>query len=141
MQHRDTTDPIAWARRVNRGWFVRGGLDRTTDAWLTHLEQSDPDRLLASCDIARALSRGPDRTLDPKPWFYAGLFSLATAVEARHHLTNHCFTAAAIPALALDAATAAFAAGLGPASRELLTRVSDAARDQARAHGYLEPRT
>ncbi|MEI6676581.1 MAG: hypothetical protein WCO57_15535 [Verrucomicrobiota bacterium] len=141
MLHRDTSDPIAWARRINRGWLVRGGLDQTTDAWLTHLEQSDPTRLLASCDIARALSRGPDRTLDPKPWFYAGLFSLASAAEARRHLTNHRFTAAAIPALALDPATTAFAAGLGPTSRELLTRVSDAARDQARAHGYPEAQT
>ena len=138
MQHRDTSNPTAWARRVNRGWLVRGGLADTTDAWLAHLEQADPGRLLASCEIARALSRGPDRTHDPKPWFYAGLFSLASAEEARHYLTDHRFTAAAIPALAQDASVTAWVATLGPASRELLTRLREGVRAHSRPQGEAQ---
>lgn len=123
MKHRDTSNLPAWASRVNRTWLVRGGLDITTDTWLVHLEQTDPARLLASCEIARALSRGPDHTHDPKPWFYAGLFSLATAAEAREYLATHHFTAAAIPALAQDAALNQWAATLSPASHDLLERL------------------
>ena len=37
---------------------------------------------------------------DPKPWFYAGLFSLATLAEAERFLSGHDFTIACIPALA-----------------------------------------
>jgi len=123
MNHRDTSNPPEWAKRVNRTWLVRGGLDVTTDAWLAHLEQTDPARLLASCEIARALSRGSDHTHDPKPWFYAGLFSLATAAEARLYLATHHFTAAAIPALAQDGPLNQWAATLSPASSNLLERL------------------
>ena len=139
MQHRDTSDLTAWAKRVNRAWLVRGGLADTTDAWLAHLEQSDPGRLLASCEIARALSRGPDRTHDPKPWFYAGLFSLASAEEARHYLTNHRFTAAAIPALAHDATLDHWVSTLGPASREVLERLRAAVRGLASQYACSKP--
>ena len=125
MNHRDTSNPPEWARRVNRTWLVRGGLDATADAWLAHLEQTDPARLVASCENARALSRGPDHIHDPKPWFYAGLFSLATEAEARHFLTTHHFTAAAIPALAHDAALNQWAATLSPAARDLLGRLRE----------------
>lgn len=123
MKHRDISDPIAWARRVNRTWFVHGGLADTADAWLKHLEQNDPARLLAVCKIACALSRGSDHSSDPKPWFYAGLFSLATEAEARHHLSTHPFTTAAVPALAQDAGVNQWAATLSPGSRDLLTRL------------------
>jgi len=140
MNYRDTSDLPAWARRVNGCWFVRGGLDETTEAWLVHLEQTDPVRLLASCEIARDLSRGPDHTHDPKPWFYAGLFSLATEKEARTYLTAHRFTAAAIPALAQDPTLNQWAATLSPASRELLARLREAVAALTRRHG-LEPAT
>jgi hypothetical protein len=139
MHHRDTTNPPEWARRVNRGWFVHGGLDVTADAWLTHLEQTDPARFLASCEIARALSRGPDHTIDPKPWFYAGLFSLATPEEARHYLANHRFTAAAIPALAHDATLDHWVSTLGPASREVLERLRAAVRGLASQYACSKP--
>lgn len=135
MNHRDTSNLPEWARRVNRRWFVRGGLDDTTEAWLDHLERSDPERFLASCEIARDLSRGPDRIHDPKPWFYAGLFSLATTKEARTYLTAHRFTAAAIPALAQDDELNRWAATLNPASRDLLGRVREAVATRARQRG------
>lgn len=123
MKHRDTSNVIDWAKRINRGWFVRNGLADTAAVWLTHLEQTDPSRLLASCDIARALSRGPDRISDPKPWFYSGLFSLATAAEARQFLTPFRLTSAAIPALAGDAASDQWVAGLSPATQALIDRL------------------
>ena len=134
MNHRDTSNRPEWARRINRCWFVRGGLDASTDAWLAHLEETDPARLLASCEIARALSRGSDHTHDPKPWFYAGLFSLATPEEAAAYLATHRFTAAAIPALAQDEALNHWVASLSPASRELLTRLRAAVGALARQH-------
>ncbi|MCX6877510.1 MAG: hypothetical protein NTW21_27425 [Verrucomicrobia bacterium] len=138
MKHRDTSDPIAWARRVNRTWLVHGGLADSTDAWLTHLEQTDPARLLAGCQLACALSRGPDHTSDPKPWFYASLFSLATATEASHYLANHPFTAAAIPALARDEAVNQWAADLSASSLDLLTRVRAAVQARAAVFTHLQ---
>ncbi|MEI7909932.1 MAG: hypothetical protein WCK77_09880 [Verrucomicrobiota bacterium] len=131
MNHRDTSNLPNWARRVNGAWLVRGGLNATTEAWLSHLERTDGPRLQASCEIARALSRGPDHIHDPKPWFYAGLFSLATADEARHYLTTHHFTAAAIPALAHDDAVNHWVAALSPTSRELLARLREAVSELA----------
>lgn len=130
MKHRDTTNVIDWVRRINRGWFVRNHLADTAEAWLDHLEQSDPARLLASCDIARALSRGPDRVNDPKPWFYSGLFSLASEVEARRFLTDYRLTSAAIPALAGDESVNQWVAGLGPATRQLVQRLQVAVREE-----------
>lgn len=38
------------------------------------------------------LVHGESGGLDPKPWFYAGLFSLATADEARRMLASHPLT-------------------------------------------------
>ena len=140
MNHRDTSNLPAWARRVNRAWLVHGGLDATTDAWLAHLEQADPARFMACCENARTLSRGPDHTIDPKPWFYAGLYSLATEAEARHYLTTHHFTAAAIPALAHDAALNQWVATLSHASRELLTRLREAVAKLASEYASIDPR-
>ncbi len=135
MQHRDTSNLTEWARRINRAWFVRNGLADAAAAWLDHLEATDPARHVASCEIARALSRGPDRTIDPKPWFYAGLFSLATEDEARHYLANYAFTTAAIPARAHDEAVNQWVAGLGHNSRHLLSRLREAVLAQVQSLG------
>jgi ATP-dependent helicase/nuclease subunit B len=126
MKHRDTSNVIDWAKRINRGWFVRNGLADAAAAWLAHLEETDPARLLGSCDIARALSRGPDRVNDPKPWFYGGLFSLATEAEARKFLANYRLTSAIIPALATDPEANQWVAGLKPATQELIARLRTA---------------
>ena len=131
MKHRDTSDLVAWARRINHGWFVRNHLDQSAEAWLNHLAINDPPRLLACCEIARALSRGPDRTHDPKPWFYAGLFALATPDEATRFLAHHKFTSAAIPALASDPEVNAWVLTLSPTTQNLLARVRTAVRSHA----------
>jgi hypothetical protein len=88
---------IAWARRVNGRWIVHNNLRERAAAYLDYLERNDPDRLERSCRLARALTTRCKLPQDPKPWFYGGLFSLATTVEADQFLSEHYFTAAVIP--------------------------------------------
>src|SRR4051794_20202758 len=72
------TSYVAWAYRVNGRWIVHHGLDQRAKAYMDHLAGVDPRRLERSCQLAHQLARqaAPE---DPKPWFYAGLFSLADA--------------------------------------------------------------
>lgn len=92
-------DDIDWVRHVNARWIVRESLRRDASAYLDHLAASDPPRLREVCRRARALTRAhPDE--DPKPWFYAALFSLSTESEAERFLRGHDFTIACIPGLA-----------------------------------------
>lgn len=93
----DTTDDIAWARRVNARWIVREGLRASAAAYLDRLDSIGPERLQRSCHRARRLTDRYGSAEDPKPWFYAGLFSLATREEADEFLTEHHFTLASLP--------------------------------------------
>jgi hypothetical protein len=92
-----TADDPAWARRVNSRWIVREGLRASSAAYLDHLASTDPERLERSCRRARQLTDRFGSDEDPKPWFYAGLFSLATRDEVIRFLTEHPFTLAALP--------------------------------------------
>jgi hypothetical protein len=74
-------------------------LKDSAKAYLDHLESADLERLTHSCLRARKMVRQCESGQDPKPWFYAGLFSLATGVEAERFLGGHWFTAACIPGL------------------------------------------
>jgi len=85
-------DPVETVRRINRRWIVHGGLRDTAAAYLEELREKDPARLRRSCELAMDLVHGESGGLDPKPWFYAGLFSLATADEARRMLASHPLT-------------------------------------------------
>lgn len=114
---------VDWARRVNRTWIVRGGLDGDAEAWLEHLAELGDGRLERSCEAAKAMCDIRDRSEDPKPWFYAGLFSLATAEEARRFLAGHRITQAALPAMADDEGLRAWLDGVGAETRELVTRL------------------
>src|SRR5690349_13116146 len=76
-----SSELCAWARKVNSSWIVHSDLDRHAEEYLAHLESSDPLRLELSCENARALVKLRDPFEDPKAWFYAGLFSLATPEE------------------------------------------------------------
>ncbi len=89
-------DPVAWARRVNHRWIVHHGLEENAEAYLNHLQAMDAERLLQSCRRAHRMVHECGMTEDPKPWFYAGLFSLATPPEAATFLKGHWFTAACI---------------------------------------------
>ncbi len=94
-----TADPVVWARRLNGTWLVHGGLDDDAEAYMDHLSARDPARLRESCLRARKLVEGLGPAEDPKPWFYGGLFSLATAAEARRFAARHPFVASVIPSL------------------------------------------
>jgi len=112
--------PIDWAKRVNHTWLVRGGLDRAAELWLQHLAATDPSRLEASCTAARAMCGMRDPLADPKPWFYAGLFSLATADEVGRFIPTHRVTKAAIPSMGGDQEVALWLDRVGGETRDLI---------------------
>lgn len=85
----DGVEDIAWVRRVNARWIVHGGLDQSAGAYMDRLLDTDPRRLALSCRIARALAGQADAGEDPKPWFYAGLFSMANPAEVAEFLLGH----------------------------------------------------
>jgi hypothetical protein len=60
---------------------------------------------------------------DPKPWFYSGIFQLATAAEAKRFLETHRVTKATVPAMAHDPEVQLWLDRVGPETRELLTRL------------------
>lgn len=99
MKNYKTLQSIGWVKRVNRTWLVKGRLNEHADDWMKHLAATDDGRLRRSCEIARAMCSLRQPLNDPKPWFYAGLFSLATADEAKRFLATHRITRAAIPSM------------------------------------------
>ena len=102
MKGDSTMPPVDWAKRVNGTWLVRGGLDEAAEKWLRHLDATDPARLEAACTTARAMCGMRDPLADPKPWFYAGLFSVATRDETARFIPGHRVTKAAIPVMQGD---------------------------------------
>jgi hypothetical protein len=92
-------EDIDWVRHVNGRWIVRESLRGDAEAWLDHLAATDSARLHEVCRRARRLTTANPGE-DPKPWFYAGLFSLVTREEASRFLKGHDFTIACIPRLA-----------------------------------------
>ncbi len=102
MKSLELLDPLTWAKTVNDKWIVHHNLNNSADDWMRHLAALDDGRLVPSCEIARAMCAARDRMVDPKPWFYAGLFHLATAAEAHRFLANHALTRATVPPLTND---------------------------------------
>ena len=96
----ETDEVVAWVRWVNGRWITHEGMKEAASGYLDHLEVTDPDRLEVSCSRAKRLAEQHGAEEDPKPWFYAGLFSLATVSEAARFLSDHAFTVTAIPRLA-----------------------------------------
>jgi hypothetical protein len=82
-------DYVAWVRRANSRWIVHHGLSSHANAYLDHLERNDAERLIESCRHSHLLAQERPPGDDPKPWFYAGLFSLATPAEIREFLAGH----------------------------------------------------
>ena len=98
-QPREAEDFCARARALNARWVVHGKLGTDADNYMRHLGSIDPPRLRQSCENAwRMIELRSDSAEDPKPWFYAGLFSLATKAEAARFLSRHWFTRAAVSA-------------------------------------------
>src|SRR5262245_18378355 len=100
LEKSDGDDAVAWVRATNARWLVHHGLREDAADYLDHLAAVDPVRLKPSCGIARRMVQRCGSASDPKPWFYAGLFSVATAEEGRRFLAGHKFTGMAIPELA-----------------------------------------
>lgn len=123
MRHREIRSPIEWAERVNRSWLVRSNLNDHTEAWLDYLAANDAERLLKSCETARAMCEQRQQDDDPKPWFYSGIFQLATPAEARRFLDTHRVTKATVPAMADDPEVRLWLDRVGPETRELLARL------------------
>ena len=128
MKNSSNMPPIEWAGRVNQAWFVRGGLKEHATDWMKYLMQEDDGRLLPSCEAARTMCGLRDPLEDPKPWFYAGLFSLATAEEARRFLETHRVTKAVIPSMQDDENVMLWHDRVAPETRELIQRLREGIR-------------
>ena len=123
MDHHSTLPTPDWVKRVNNTWIVRGGLNQNAEGWLEHLARCDDGRMLPSCNAARAMCGMRDPLEDPKPWFYAGLFSLATAEEARRFLGVHRVTKACVPAMEEDEEVVLWLDRVGPEARQLVLQL------------------
>jgi len=81
------------ARRVNRAWLTRGNLAQNTENYLDHLSTKRPTELKEVCERALREARAASRAQnDPKPAFYASIFSGATKDERNTFLREHFFT-------------------------------------------------
>lgn len=84
---------ITKARRINQSWIVRGQLRETAERYLDLLEDERPQDLAEVCALAVAAARKASREQrDPKPDFYASIFSRATPEERANFLQNHLWT-------------------------------------------------
>ncbi len=123
MKSLDVLDPLTWAKTVNDKWIVHHNLNNSAEDWMQHLAAMDDGRLIWSCEIARTMCAARDRLVDPKPWFYAGLFHLATVEEAREFLANHWLTRATIPSMADDEIVLRWMENIPPATRILMRKL------------------
>lgn len=130
---------IEWAARINRRWIVHHGLGKRAEGWIDHLTKSDPVRLQKSCETARLMIREWSECGDPKPWFYAGLFSTATEEEAKEYLAGHRLTTAAVPAMASNPEVTEWVDSLGAETCDLLRRLRSGLRKVAKPEPMLEP--
>lgn len=120
--------PREWVRRVNRSWIVRDGLADHAEAWLDHLAGLNDGRAEQACHTARRMCDLRNEFDDPKPWFYAGLFSLATADEAKRFLGSHRVTKATVPSMHDDEDVRLWVDRVGPETLALLTRLREGVR-------------
>jgi hypothetical protein len=118
--------PVDWVKRVNRSWIVHNNLNDQAEAWVHYLADLRDGRLDPSCIIARNMCDLRDPLDDPKPWFYAGLFHLATFAEAKRFLDLHRVTKATVPVMADDESVNLWINRISPETRELLERLRTA---------------
>ena len=71
---------------------------------------------------------------DPKPWFYAGLFSLATSEEAARYLQPYRVTMAALPSMADDGNVILWLDEMGNEARNLVFRLREKLRHACKRH-------
>jgi hypothetical protein len=125
MKHHSQLPTIEWVNRVNSSWIVRGGLNDRAREWLDYLASLDDGRLLPSCQAARAMCGLREPLEDPKPWFYAGLFSLATSEEAARFVQPYRITMAALPSMACDDNIVLWLDRVGDETRDLVLRLRE----------------
>lgn len=118
------SDYVLWAERVNRRWIAHHGLKECAQTYLDHLQKRTPGRLIPSCQRAQQLVRLCPPGEDPKPWFYAGLFSLANPDEIRRFLADHWFTRSCLPSPAPPGERSEDSA-ISPGTREKINRIRD----------------
>ena len=123
MTHHSSLTPMEWAKHVNRSWLVRSNLNEHAESWLSFLASLGDGRFQRSCENARAMCYLRGATDDPKPWFYAGLFHLATFDEAKQFLENHRITKATVPSMAEDESVRLWIDRISPETLELLDRI------------------
>jgi hypothetical protein len=81
------------ARMINRRWIVHGGLADRAEEYLDHLEKHRPETLAEVTAKAVAAAKSESAAgKDPKPAFYAALFSQATHEERNSYLRDHFWT-------------------------------------------------
>ena len=120
-------DHIAWARKLNGRWIVHNKLNDTAAAYMDYVAEADHGRLARSCRLAHLLVHALEPTEDPKPWFYGGLFSLATRSEASTFLAPHPLLASVVPALQKQDRTATLGS-VDEVTRRKILRLRDALR-------------
>lgn len=119
-------EAVAWVRYVNSRWIVHHGLEERAEAYLARLEATDPTRLVTACERAARMVRACAPIEDPKPWFYAGLFSVSTVEEAGEYLAGHWFTAECVPSLAGQLKRCPPPEAIGPETVAKIARVRKA---------------
>ena len=123
MRHHAHMSAVDWVKRINRSWIAHNNLNDQAEAWGDYLAAQDDTRLQPSCEIARAMCDLREPLDDPKPWFYAGLFHLATVEEAKRFLDTHRVTKATVPAMVDDESVLLWIARISAETRELLERM------------------
>jgi hypothetical protein len=134
LEQRDEDDAFAWVRAVNARWLVHHRLREDAANYLDHLAAVDPARLKRSCGIARSMVQRCGPGSDPKPWFYAGLFSLATVEEGRRFLAGHESTRMAVPKLAEALGSGFTPDRVGESTWALIERIRAALEEVADEH-------
>lgn len=126
MRHHAHMSPVDWVKRINRSWIVHNNLNDRAEAWVNHLAEENDPRLMRSCELARTMCDLREPLDDPKPWFYAGLFHLATAEEALRFLDTHRVTKATVPTMADDESVRLWLNRISEETKFLLDRLRGA---------------
>jgi hypothetical protein len=116
--------------RVNQRWIVHGRLKENAAAYLAHLRESDPERLLQASELALRMVHRKKLIRDPKPLFYAGIFAFATLPEIATYLEEHAMTRAI--SLLLHGDTSGREA-LSDSARDLATGIASEIQEEQRA--------
>lgn len=86
--------PVERVQKINFTWLVKDDLRTHANEYIEHLAQHDPERLELACEAALLLLQQHGDSQDPKPLFYAGLFSHSTQAERLQFIREHAFTRA-----------------------------------------------